>query len=79
VFTAAIPPMMDGGLSTINLDTTNPLQKVKAWHRDRLPGWIRDEAETDVVRLEKKSIPASEFQPPEGYKKVTFAQAFGGM
>jgi len=32
------------------------------------------EPETDVVQLEKKAVPESEFRVPEGYKQVSFAE-----
>ncbi len=32
------------------------------------------EPETDVVQLEKKAIPESEFRAPEGYRQVSFAE-----
>ena len=32
------------------------------------------EPETDVVQLEKKAVPESEFRAPKGYKQVSFAE-----
>jgi hypothetical protein len=32
------------------------------------------EYETDVVKLEKKTIPESEFKTPLGYKKISFSE-----
>jgi hypothetical protein len=37
------------------------------------------EVETEVIRLEKKSIPASEFRVPSGYRKVEMKEMMGGM
>ncbi|MFP4316327.1 MAG: DUF4412 domain-containing protein, partial [Desulfovibrionales bacterium] len=34
------------------------------------------DVDSDVVSLEKKNIPDSEFQPPKGMKQVSFAQLF---
>ena len=40
--------------------------------------YIDDEkdVDTDVVRIEQKKVPDSEFQPPAGYKQVSFQELF---
>jgi len=37
--------------------------------KDKRSGWLRE-----VVKLEKKAIPDSEFALPKGYKKVSFME-----
>lgn len=34
------------------------------------------DVDTDVVRIEQKNVPDSEFQPPAGYKEVSFQELF---
>ncbi len=38
----------------------------------------QEKPDTDVMRLEEKTVPASAFQLPPGYRKVSFSEFFGG-
>lgn len=42
-------------------------------------GWGDPEVVKEVVKLEKRKIPASEFQPPRGYKKISFSEMMGAL
>jgi hypothetical protein len=58
----------------INLESSEAYQKLmeKGFplrEKDKRSGWVRE-----VVKLEKKAIPDSEFALPKGYKKVSFME-----
>ena len=59
------------------------IENSKEYRKLEEKGWVlkrvaRGEVVSEVVKLEQKKIPASEFKVPAGYKKISLEQLLGG-
>ena len=66
-------------------ETEGPVENSKAYSELSKKGWVlrsishagEQETNTDVVALEQKMIPDSEFTAPDGYRKLKFEEFLG--